>query len=703
MAAIKTDLILQAITKGFDKVNKDLARTNKSLDSTKKKGAESSSKVSSLGKAFGGLGTVLASLGLAVTVKQIGEFIVGSTMLAARVETLGVVTQTLGSNAGYTTLEIRKLERGIEAQGITTQGSRQALALMMQAQLDLADSSDLARLAQDAAVVAGTNSTEAFQRLVNVITSGNVRMARTMGLQVNFNQGYQKLAIELGKSTDALTAQEKAQSRVNTVMGQGSQIAGAYEAAMDTVGKQISSTPRYWEQYKVAIGETNIGLLGFINTLTQKALKAETEQIRVKHLQNEALRTGILTGNEVNTQARLLYLGTLDYNDVIVELTDSLDAYDAAMASAKSSAIGTLEVEEEQYIMKLKLTNAELTLTDAEIAANAARKATTTETGKATEAIKLFTREAVSARVWMALWDEFGADGFISSEEKDILYEVGGMLGVDLPADTEFAITAFNDFGGAADINFGAAVEWLETLTGEPWHVYIKSHVEGYGLPPGVVPPTTTTSDTGVPAGFFDRPGHETLLPEPHAKGGQIGKGWSMLGEEGFELVDPSGFVYTHEQSKNLLMAGLSPEKAYISGGDLFGGATGALASVFGGRAVSSIGSAATAGVMASTSFLSSKSSLSGSPTSVAPLVTEISRVAEVVVDLVSVVETSAAANVTQTKSAIELVLSSVVRQQDRQSKKITDLLAKQNLLIARLPTSSDMNQSMKNAVGDLL
>jgi hypothetical protein len=57
------------------------------------------------------------------------------------------------------------------------------------------------------------------------------------------------------------------------------------------------------------------------------------------------------------------------------------------------------------------------------------------------------------------------------------------------------------------------------------------------------------------------------------AEGGQLplGKGWAQVGEEGFEFISPTGFVFTNQESKKLKAAGLLPEFAKRVGGDLFG------------------------------------------------------------------------------------------------------------------------------------
>src|SRR3990172_8135744 len=181
--------------------------------------------------------------------------IVSSTRLAARVEVLGVVTARLGKNVGKTESEIRALEEGVQELGITVQGSRQAIAKMIGSNVDLAHATDLARLAQNAAVIADIDSTQAFERLIDVITSGNVLMARNLGLQVSFERAYQATANSLGKTTAELTELERVQARTTAVLAAGVNIAGVYEEAMTKVGKAVTSLPRHIEDSQVILGE----------------------------------------------------------------------------------------------------------------------------------------------------------------------------------------------------------------------------------------------------------------------------------------------------------------------------------------------------------------------------------------------------------------------------------------------------------------
>ena len=203
-----------------------------------------------------------------------GAFLFTATRLAARVETLGVVTKQLGKNVGLTEKEVRALEKSIKAQGITLQATRKSIALMVQANIDLAKGTELARLAQDAAVIANINSSEAFERLVFVISSGNLRMARTLGLQVSFQQAYKDTAEAVGKAVSELTQQEKVQARTNVILEAGTRIAGTYAAAMETAGKKVLSLDRHLEESRRILGEQFLPIFADVVDAVTGGLKA---------------------------------------------------------------------------------------------------------------------------------------------------------------------------------------------------------------------------------------------------------------------------------------------------------------------------------------------------------------------------------------------------------------------------------------------
>ena len=187
---------------------------------------------------------------------KVAEYIKESALLAARYETLGVVMEVVGRNAGYTKTQMITATEAIARQGITMIESRESAVKLVQAHVDLKNATALARIAQDAAVIGHLNSSDAFDRLVNGISRGNVLILRNIGINVNLQTAYRQMAEELGKSTKELSENERVQARLNAVIARGADIAGTYEAAMGTASKQITSMQRYVSDLKTVIGET---------------------------------------------------------------------------------------------------------------------------------------------------------------------------------------------------------------------------------------------------------------------------------------------------------------------------------------------------------------------------------------------------------------------------------------------------------------
>jgi len=208
------------------------------------------------------MGDALKTLAAGYAALKIGEYLKDITMVAARYETLGVVLEVVGRTAGYTKTQMDAASEGVARQGITMTESRNSVIKLVQAHVDLKNASTLARIAQDAAVIGNINSSEAFERLVNGVSRGNVLILRNIGINVNLQAAYAQMADSLGKSTRELTENERVQARLNAVLERGADIAGTYEAAMDTASKQITSMKRYTEDLKTTFGEV------FTETLT---------------------------------------------------------------------------------------------------------------------------------------------------------------------------------------------------------------------------------------------------------------------------------------------------------------------------------------------------------------------------------------------------------------------------------------------------
>jgi len=176
------------------------------------------------------------------------------TLTSARMETMGIVMRVVGRNAGYSGAEMEEFARSLEKTGISMLSARQSLSMMARAQLDLTKSTELGRIAQDAAVIANMNSSKAFEQMIYGIQAANVRVLRTMGINVQFGESYARVAKEMGRTVASLSEVEKATIRTNEVIEAGRMIAGTYEASMQTAGKQLLTLERHFENLKVLAG-----------------------------------------------------------------------------------------------------------------------------------------------------------------------------------------------------------------------------------------------------------------------------------------------------------------------------------------------------------------------------------------------------------------------------------------------------------------
>ena len=247
------------------------------LKDLKRAGQDAGEQAGSLSKTFDSLGYSLKSLQTMITnvvgalaLMKLASIAQEAIMLTARYDTLGVVMVAVGKNAVYASSQMASFQASLQKMGISATEARNSLIKMAGAQMDLTKADKLARVAQDAAVIGGINSSEAFGRMIQGIRSGEVEILKTIGINVQFEQGYQKTAEALGKTTKELTSTEKTMSRMNEVLSFGKNIAGAYEASMGTVGKQLTSLPRYIQDLMIKIGEFGQGALFVgISTLTQ--------------------------------------------------------------------------------------------------------------------------------------------------------------------------------------------------------------------------------------------------------------------------------------------------------------------------------------------------------------------------------------------------------------------------------------------------
>jgi len=173
--------------------------------------------------------------------------------VSARAEELGIVLNAVGRNAGLTSYEIEKTDRSVQAIGITASAARQSLSQFIESGLDISKATELARTAQNLAVVSGENSSQTFQRMIGSIQTLDTLSLRFMGITVDNERAQNIYALSLGRSATTLTEIEKRQALMNAVQLEGHKLNGLYAESMTSVGKQMGSLARFIEEAQRAL------------------------------------------------------------------------------------------------------------------------------------------------------------------------------------------------------------------------------------------------------------------------------------------------------------------------------------------------------------------------------------------------------------------------------------------------------------------
>jgi phage-related protein len=183
-------------------------------------------------------------------------------MAAARVDELDVSMNAVGKATGLGYQAIRDAAIATKDMGIEMEIAQQSAIKFAQNNLDLAYASQLARAAQDLAVVSGKNSTETFNMLTHAVITGRSEVLKSVGIQKSAGQMYESFAKSIGKSANALTYQEKQTAVATGALAEAAKVAGVYEAAMDSPGKVLRSFKRITNEIQVAIGGVLLKGLG---------------------------------------------------------------------------------------------------------------------------------------------------------------------------------------------------------------------------------------------------------------------------------------------------------------------------------------------------------------------------------------------------------------------------------------------------------
>lgn len=230
---------------------------------------EAKDKTVNVVKRIGGaLTSPLAAVGLVGGGVGLGALVKDFIMTAGRTETLNIAMKSVAKSTGTSMEELIKQREAVMDLGIAEQEATMVLTRFMQGELNVADAAKVARVAQDAAVIAGVNSSEATETIVEAISKLRPTLLTTFGMTKDLNDIFADYADQLGivvETTDKygktlrhmtrdMTESEKKQAMLNYVLGEGEKIAGTYEGAMGSAYKKLGSLQRYWTDFKTKVG-----------------------------------------------------------------------------------------------------------------------------------------------------------------------------------------------------------------------------------------------------------------------------------------------------------------------------------------------------------------------------------------------------------------------------------------------------------------
>ena len=198
----------------------------------------------------------MTGIGIAAGAAMAGVIALGTKafMAAARVDELDVSMNAVGKSTGLGYQAIRDTAVAIKDMGIEMAVAQQSAIKFAQNNLKMSYASDLARAAQDLAVISGQNSTDTYNMLTHAVITGRSEVLKSVGIQKSAGQMYESYARSIGKSANALTYQEKQQAVATGALKEAEKVAGTYLAAMESPGKVLRSFARLHNEIQVAIG-----------------------------------------------------------------------------------------------------------------------------------------------------------------------------------------------------------------------------------------------------------------------------------------------------------------------------------------------------------------------------------------------------------------------------------------------------------------
>lgn len=225
---------------GINAAKAKLNELNNSFDNSERKVVSASDIMA---KAVSGIGTGLKEIGVLGLGAATGfvAFATTAAFSASRVDELTLALHAIGKANGISATQTDLAVTALRKNNIAYADALKVTSNFITANLKLTDAIKLSNAAKDLAIVAGVGSSEATNMLTQAIVTGQTQQLAQFGILTTQTRAYGDYAKSIGVSADALTEQQKQQALLNVVLDQGTKVAGVYDAAQQSAGKQFRS------------------------------------------------------------------------------------------------------------------------------------------------------------------------------------------------------------------------------------------------------------------------------------------------------------------------------------------------------------------------------------------------------------------------------------------------------------------------------
>ena len=297
---------------------------------------QASQAVEGFSKTTGRLNGAMVGIGVAsaAAASAIIAFGIKSFNAAARVDELVYAMDAVGKSTGMGGQVLADEALEVKNMGIEMEIAQKSVLKFAQNNLELGRASDLARIAQDLAIISGENSTDTFNKLTHAVITGRSEVLKSVGIQENAGQMYERFAKSIGKTTKQLTYQQRQQAVLEGVTREGAKVFGTYEAAMKSPGKTLRSFARLHNELQVAMGTVLLKAFGPIILAAYDLEKAITKAVE----KNETFQAVLRALQAVFTKL------TQPITDFIKKITDAVKGFDVVYTSADNARKGIKKV-----------------------------------------------------------------------------------------------------------------------------------------------------------------------------------------------------------------------------------------------------------------------------------------------------------------------------------------------------------------------